>query len=241
MNERNPEPGSPRHSVGKNPAGSALAKALDDLQQMSNAEYHLLLRLQISLQDLKKFHVVMEKAIAAHRERMERDALVEVVSTPAPGHKDLEDWLADDIQDTVGTFSTFLRGGLLITCFSILESSLRAACMHPNFDWNAKQHPGGAIRESWSYLQAIGADLSEARDTKRTIRLLLDIRNVFAHSGGQLGDEQRSTRIRHFVGQHAELFEDGPKNRLLLSDKFCPFVIKTLDTYRVKLLVGLPK
>jgi hypothetical protein len=56
-----------------------------------------------------------------------------------------------------------------------------------------------------------------------------------------MGNDARARRIRRFVEEHKELFLADSTTQLYLTDKFCPFVIATLNSFRRDLLTGLPK
>ena len=197
--------------------------------------------LKVDLDYLAKFHEVMEAAIVEHHEKMKWQAAVDVISTQQPNPTELDEYLGDEIGMTVEAFSTALRGSLLITCLSLLESSLRSVCKDTCESPEEPPDPRrGALWKYQNRLTEAGlVDSHDASHTWDTISGLADIRNVIVHARGELGNDERSKRIWEFVAAHGELFEPGLASELRLTERLCPFAIRTLETLCDELMEAL--
>ena len=130
-------------------------------------------------------------------------------------------------------FPQVLRASLFVACHSLLEVKLDELCRSckrdMKLDLSLSDLKGQGVPRSHAYIKKVArVECTDKSFAWSIVSSLTSVRNVVVHMRGKLTDNKPSLAAREFAKTHPDLISSiGDRDRLEMSDKFCPFVIET--------------
>jgi len=136
------------------------------------------------------------------------------------------------------------RTSLFLPCYGLLESRLADLCR----TWQTVMKHKLALRDingrgiirAQTYIEKVASLPFPAKSASwRDILRLNRVRNVLAHSEGQVATQEDRSAVWGLASAHPECLELGPDGRIRLLSEFIPYVQSVLSTFFDELYRGL--
>ena len=131
-------------------------------------------------------------------------------------------------------FASRLRSSYTITLMSAVEKHLEAVCLDIQVILRSEiaqdELKGSTIERCRKYLEKVAKFQSPLPHTWEIIGYLYDVRNIFIHNGGMLGESVRSKRLNHFASIATGLSIQSGKY-IELEHGFVDFAISIVKTF----------
>ncbi len=198
------------------------------------------------LNELEDYCRVMERAVVRYRGETEEWFKSQTAGMDDVAKSDFFTFHEDDWLAAEGTFPQILRSSLFVACYSTLEVKLEELCQgckrRMELRLPSSDLKGQGVYRSRAYLKKVaGVAFPDESPTWNAISSLTNIRNVVVHMRGKLAENDASRAARNFAETHPDLTSVGDRDQLMLSDKFCPFVIETLRQFLKELVKAMAK
>jgi hypothetical protein len=190
---------------------------------------------------------VMEEAIVKYLRELNESFKAQTAGMSDSAKRQFLMWNGDILQAAEETFPQVLRSSLFVACYSMLEVELDLLCrglqVEMGLGLSSSDLKGQGIGRSRAYMKKVArVEFPDASSTWDAVSTLATIRNVIVHMRGMLlVDNGPSNAVCKFVQAHPDLASVDDYPRLLLSDRFCPFVIQTLREFASELVLVMDK
>jgi hypothetical protein len=198
------------------------------------------------LVELTEYCRVMEEAIERHVHELTKWFEEQTAGMSREAKGDFFESNFDSWDAAADTFPQVLRSSLFVACYSMLEVELDLQCrglkLELDLGVTASDLNDKGIYRSRAYMKKVaGVAFPDQTPTWDVISSLASIRNVVVHMLGRLRDNDVSLTARKFAEAHPDLASVSADDRLVLTDKFCPFVMQTLREFASDLALAMGK
>lgn len=198
------------------------------------------------LVELDLYCQVMEDAIGKYHRELAESNEAQTAGWSDAAKRELLMWDGDVLRTAEETFPQVLRSSLFVACYSMIEVELDVLCRSlqaaMGLDLSSSDLKERGISRSRVYMKKVArVEFPDASPTWNAVSSLATIRNVVVHMRGTLLPDKPSDAVCRFVDVHPDLASVDDNCRLVLSEKFCPFVIQTLREFASELVEVMDK